>query len=138
MMTTPYAAFISDPSLFSFPSPPDSKSVISRNRRFIYILLFWIGSFVGGAMMEWASLWVLTVVVAGVKILAAGLIWVSKGEVGGDDMSTIQTDEEAVVDSDVQRESGVRSHTHGRRERTSSLFGSISKQKARDEQDVAM
>jgi hypothetical protein len=47
MMTTPYAALISDPTLFASARHVDVRS---RNRRIVYILIFWLGALVGAVL----------------------------------------------------------------------------------------
>lgn len=74
-------------------------------------------------------------VVAAVKVLATGLIWVSKGNEMMEESESDQVDEEAIVDSGVLGENELYERRDHRR---TSVFGSFSKQKARDEQTVAM
>lgn len=81
MMTTPYAAFLSDPSLFSVGVFVDTD-VQARNRRAIYILVFWIGCFVGAAIARWSSLLIMTLAVIALKILAMTVVLLSDGEMG--------------------------------------------------------
>ena len=66
MMTTPYAAFISDPTLFKSGAIED---VTSRNRRFLYILVFWSGAFLGAAVAKWSNLQGMTLAVMACKFL---------------------------------------------------------------------
>lgn len=166
MMTTPYAAFISDPSLFSFPSSRGSEQdVVARNRRFLYILTFWAGALCGGALLKWSSLWAMTAVVALCKVLVAGMIWASRGSV--EDADEEDGDEEAGSQAPAGNTGTVRSRTAtGRsdgpeayrgepghqhlesswldhlsrydRKRSSSVFERLQNQKPRDEQTVAM
>lgn len=147
MMTTPYAAFISDPSLFCFPSASlqDPAETVSRNRRFLYIAFFWTGAFAGGAMMKWSSLWALTGVVGALKAFAALLVWVSKAEEALEEAGPPArhgrrsgVEEEAVGEMETETEGSALIVEHGRRTRTSSTFGSLSRQKPRDEHSIAM
>lgn len=130
MMTTPYAAFISDPSLFSFASGDiDQKDTIARNRRAAYIVIFWSGAFVGAALMKLSSLWVLTLVVACLKVLAGMVVWGSRGE-------EVEEMEEESVDDSALLESEYTCITHHKR--ASSVFDTLSRQRPRDEHNVAM
>ncbi|KAI9632567.1 uncharacterized protein MKK02DRAFT_40871 [Dioszegia hungarica] len=147
MMTTPYAAFISDPSLFSFPSTALSESadVISRNRRFLYIVFFWAGAFAGGALMKRSSLWALTGVVGALKAFAALLVWVSKAEEALEEAGPparhgrrLGVEEEAVGEMETETEGSALIIERGQKTRTSSIFGSLSRQKPRDEHSIAM
>jgi hypothetical protein len=147
MMTTPYAALISDPSLFCFPSASlqDPAETIYRNRRFLYIACFWTGAFTGGALMKWSNLWALTGVVGALKAFAALLVWVSKAEEAPKEASQAtwrvgrsRVEEEAVAVGETETEGSALIIEHRRRMRTSSIFGSLSSQKPRDEHSVAM
>lgn len=67
MMTTPYAALISDPALFASPNCVDARS---RNRRFVYIVVFWLGSFAGAGLSLRTNIFCVTLVVLACKIIA--------------------------------------------------------------------
>lgn len=77
MMTTPYAALISDPTLFL---SGEREDVRARNRRFIYVVIFWLGAFAGAALSRWSSISVATAVVAGLKVLVAGMMALQEGK----------------------------------------------------------
>lgn len=79
MMTTPYAAFISDPSLFTSGSTND---VTSRNRRFLYIVVFWLGAFTGAGLSKWAGMAPATAAVVACKIGVFIYIVLSAAETG--------------------------------------------------------
>ncbi|ORY28975.1 hypothetical protein BCR39DRAFT_182396 [Naematelia encephala] len=76
MMTTPYAAFISDPTIFQSGQGIDVRA---RNRRALYIAVFWAGALVGAAI---SSLCWMSIIVGGCKVVAMGLVVLAKGEVG--------------------------------------------------------
>lgn len=67
MMTTPYAALISDPRLFASARHVDARS---RNRRIVYILIFWLGALVGAVLSLHATICAATIVVLFCKFLA--------------------------------------------------------------------
>lgn len=156
-MTTPYAAFVSDPTLFRFGA---NRDVRARNRRFIYIVTFWVGSFLGAAIARWSTLWVMTAIVLGCKVVVAGMIAVTKGEddpaavsavaVGagqaweaGQDvaitpLASSYCQSEAGDDAD-RRSIHEQQHQHAQRvkRRASSVFERLQDQEPRDERDVA-
>jgi uncharacterized membrane protein YoaK (UPF0700 family) len=67
MMTTPYAALISDATLFSSGRRADVRS---RNRRLAYIVVFWSGAFVGAALSFRTNIFIGTIAVLICKIAA--------------------------------------------------------------------
>jgi hypothetical protein len=79
MMTTPYAALISDPALFDSPNSKDARS---RNRRLVYIVLFWLGSFAGAGLSMRTNIFVVTFVVLVCKIMALICVIFAKGSSG--------------------------------------------------------
>lgn len=87
MMTTPYAALISDPALFSSGVTTD---VTSRNRRFLYIVIFWLGAFVGAALSRWTGISTATSAVLACKVVALGLIALAQSSDGADAGSGVQ------------------------------------------------
>ncbi|KAK1923325.1 hypothetical protein DB88DRAFT_346374 [Papiliotrema laurentii] len=87
MMTTPYAALISDPALFSSGVTTD---VTSRNRRFLYIVIFWLGAFVGAALSRWTGISTATSAVLACKVVALGLIALAQASDGADAGSGVQ------------------------------------------------
>lgn len=76
MMTTPYAALISDPTLFASAKTVDVRS---RNRRFFYIVVFWSGAFSGAALSFRAGIFIATVAVLLCKTVALGLLASAQG-----------------------------------------------------------
>jgi hypothetical protein len=76
MMTTPYAALISDPALFAPLNCTDGRS---RNRRLVYIVLFWLGSFAGAGLSMRTNIFVVTLVVLVCKIMALGCVIFAEG-----------------------------------------------------------
>lgn len=94
--------------------------------------------------MRYSSLWVLTALVAGIKTISAGLIWISKGDSvsdmdslnDGDERSRGGSEEEAVDISTM--ESSLMIDPYRPRKRTSSVFEVLSRQRPRNEQNVAM
>lgn len=66
-MTTPYAALISDPKLFASARHKDARS---RNRRVVYILIFWLGALVGAILSFHATICAATIAVLFCKFLA--------------------------------------------------------------------
>lgn len=76
MMTTPYAALISDPTLFASARHADVKS---RNRRLVYIAVFWSGAFVGAALSFRANIFIATLAVLILKIAALIYLTFTKG-----------------------------------------------------------
>lgn len=96
MMTTPYAALISDPTLFASAAVAD---VSSRNRRVIYLVVFWAGALAGAALARWSSVWVMTTLVAGLKAAVWIMVFCTRTpgvEIGID---TGHVDHERVGDS---------------------------------------
>lgn len=79
MMTTPYAALISDPALFASPNRADARS---RNRRVVYIVVFWLGSFAGAGLSMRTNIFVVTLVLLLCKIMALLCVIVAEGHVG--------------------------------------------------------
>lgn len=77
MMTTPYAALISDPALFASARNVDVRS---RNRRIVYIAVFWLGAFVGAALSFHANIFAATLAVLGCKVAALVYIAFVKGD----------------------------------------------------------
>ena len=77
MMTTPYAALISDPALFA--SANSSLDARSRNRRIVYIVLFWLGSFAGAGLSMKTNIFVVTFVVLVCKIMALVCVVFAEG-----------------------------------------------------------
>nr|XP_031860065.1 uncharacterized protein CI109_004428 [Kwoniella shandongensis]KAA5527137.1 hypothetical protein CI109_004428 [Kwoniella shandongensis] len=142
MMTTPYAALISDPTLFSSGV---NKDVSARNRRFIYVVLFWVGCFAGAAIAKWSSVWVMTVAVIGCKLLAVGFVIFARGEEDekGRKMSISWADTVGSAghgghgrghgSSGIQRVEGP-----GNDGKPITVFRRLSLQEPRDEQSVAM
>jgi hypothetical protein len=86
MMTTPYAALISDPALFASPNCVDARS---RNRRFAYIVLFWLGSFAGAGLSMRTNIFVVTLVVLACKIMALICVVFAEGIQGDTQMNPI-------------------------------------------------
>ncbi|KAL7419036.1 hypothetical protein Q5752_005872 [Cryptotrichosporon argae] len=81
MMTTPYAALVSDPALFVLDPAADVKG---RNRRVAYLAVFWAGALVGSALVKWSDLYGMTLAVIACKIaagvlMAAARVWQDKG-----------------------------------------------------------
>jgi hypothetical protein len=76
MMTTPYAALISDPALFAPLNCTDGRS---RNRRLVYIVLFWLGSFAGAGLSMRTNIFVVTLVVLVCKFMALGCVIFAEG-----------------------------------------------------------
>ncbi|KAK8854959.1 hypothetical protein IAR55_003699 [Kwoniella newhampshirensis] len=131
MMTTPYAALISDPTLFSSGS---GKDVSARNRRFVYVVLFWVGCFTGAGIAKWSSVWVMTVVVIGCKLLAVAFVILARGDDHGIDKwkTSISWDDR------VRNRQGSTSRQEGGGGKSTTVFRRLSLQKPRDEQSVAM
>lgn len=77
MMTTPYAAFLSDPSLLFWRRRGD---VTARNRRFLYLVMFWLGALLGAVVAKWSTTLVMTLITIGCKLLALDLVGLAKGE----------------------------------------------------------
>lgn len=92
MMTTPYAALISDPSLFSSGKDTDVRS---RNRRVLYIIVFWLGAFCGAALHVWSGIGWATGAVLGCKVVVVGLITLLRGRGGRRNDAEIQGEEES-------------------------------------------
>jgi uncharacterized membrane protein YoaK (UPF0700 family) len=76
MMTTPYAALISDPTLFASARHVDVRS---RNRRIVYILIFWLGALVGAVLSFHATICAATIAVLFCKLLA--LLYIAAVEI---------------------------------------------------------
>lgn len=75
-MTTPYAALISDPTLFASSKTVDVRS---RNRRLLYIVVFWSGAFFGAALSLRANIFIATCAVLICKMAALGLLATAPG-----------------------------------------------------------
>ena len=82
MMTTPYAALISDPNLFR----GSDNDVQSRNRRLLYIAVFWGGTFAGAVMVMRSTMAVATFAVLMCKV--AVMVYVSVVSAGDVPVST--------------------------------------------------
>ena len=109
MMTTPYAALIADPALFASGATAD---VTSRNRRIIYLMVFWAGALAGAAIARWSDVWVMTIVVAGLKMISWTMVFFARGTgAEAENLETGHVDHEQV--------------SHPRR-RSSAMIGSIS------------
>lgn len=160
MMTTPYAAFVSDPTLFRSGS---GRDVRARNRRFIYILTFWVGSFLGAAIARWSTLWVMTAVVLACKGVVAVMIAFTRGETSESEIpsrpksrsraSRVGGTSDALHrpykadpdggnedEEDAERRSILeqqRQHSLRVKRRRSSMFERLQDQEPRDERDVA-
>ena len=85
-MTTPYAALISDPALFAPLSSTDGRS---RNRRLVYIVIFWLGSFAGAGLSMRTNIFVVTLVVLVCKITALSCVIFAEGASGGGHMNLV-------------------------------------------------
>lgn len=75
-MTTPYAALISDSTLFASAKTVDVRS---RNRRLVYIVVFWSGAFFGAALSFRSNIFIATLAVLVCKITALVLLTSAKG-----------------------------------------------------------
>lgn len=111
MMTTPYAALISDPTLFFSGQDEDVRA---RNRRVIYIVIFWLGAFAGAILARWSSVWIATLVVAGLKVVVCGNVMVQRGSEPVKDDSEAEAEEDA--DQFDEDGSGNDGHVHGDQE----------------------
>lgn len=104
-MTTPYAALISDPTLFASAKNVDVRS---RNRRFAYIVVFWSGAFFGAALSFRANIFIATLAVLSCKVAALMLL----AFVPGSPLSNpLQRGEDTTTDL------GVRDHRDSRDQR---------------------
>jgi hypothetical protein len=142
MMTTPYAAFISDPSLFTSGSTND---VTSRNRRFLYIVVFWLGAFTGAGLSKWAGMASATVAVVVCKVGVFFYIVLSAGEEGcgnQEDRDEVVIEEDGAETPHHWTQGGVRdvSPFAVGRSATTVRWGSDgrARRESRDERNVAM
>ncbi|RSH91573.1 hypothetical protein EHS25_009872 [Saitozyma podzolica] len=75
MMTTPYARLISEPNLLNWRIKD-----VARDRRAVYVLVFWAGAFTGAALERWISSWLTFGLGVGCKALAMGMVFMAKEE----------------------------------------------------------
>lgn len=124
MMTTPYAAFVSDPSLFA---SGEGRDVRARNRRFIYIVTFWVGAMLGAVVAKYSTVLISTLIVIGLKVTAGTLLLLQKGTVKSPSPTQV-----------VPIEAPVEAEEHRPPRRKSSILERLSDQTPRDETTVAM
>lgn len=75
MMTTPYARLISEPNLLNWRIKD-----VARDRRAVYVLVFWAGAFTGAALERWISSWLTFGLGVVCKALAMGMVFMAKEE----------------------------------------------------------
>lgn len=75
MMTTPYARLISEPNLLHWRIRD-----AARDRRAVYVLVFWAGAFTGAALERWIASWLTFGLGVGCKALAMGMVFMAKEE----------------------------------------------------------
>lgn len=68
MVTSAYAGLISDIKLFS------SGFSVPRDRRIIYLITFWVGSFIGLAVEQSTSAWFTALLSTILKLIALWMI----------------------------------------------------------------
>lgn len=127
MMTTPYAAFVSDPSLFA---SGEGRDVRPRNRRFIYIVTFWVGAMMGAVVAKWSTVLVMTLIVIGLKVAAGSILLLQKGGVKAPAAIANEPIPSAAVPIEAEEQRPPR--------RKSSILERLSDQTPRDETTVAM
>lgn len=73
-LTGLYCALGSDPTLFSLLSNPH---VLKRNRRLWFLVIFWCGCVMGGAIATFSDMWISLVLALECKVVALGMMMFS-------------------------------------------------------------
>lgn len=73
-LTGVYAALGSDPTLFSLLTKPHE---VKRNRRLLFLLIFWGGAALGGAIATFSDMWISLILALECKVVALGMMMLS-------------------------------------------------------------
>ena len=73
-LTGLYAGLGSDPSLFKILSEPH---IVKRNRRLWFLVIFWGGTFFGGAIATYSDMWISLIFALECKVVALGMMMLS-------------------------------------------------------------